>query len=89
MDCQTPNTTEATMSPDPTTTQGTTVASASADNLTKVEIIAMRNIAADAISKILNNFSEKTGLKIESVDLNIAVIYGGPQQYSVTLDVRL
>ena len=77
------------MSNDPTTTQDTTVASASADNLTKVEIIAMRNIAADAISKILNNFSEKTGLKIESVDLNIAVIYGGPQQYSATLDVRL
>ena len=77
------------MSNDPTTTQDTTMTSASADNLAKFQIIEMRNIAADAISKILNHFSEKTGLKIESVDLNIAVVYGGPQQYSVTLDVRL
>ena len=70
-------------------TQDTTMPNASADNLTRAEIIAMRNIAADGISEILNHFSEETGLKVESVDLDIAFIYGGPQRYSATLDVRL
>ena len=60
-----------------------------ANALTLEEINERKHRTADAISNILNRFSEETNLRVESVDLGIAVIYGGPQRYSATLDVRL
>lgn len=61
----------------------------SANALTLEEINEWKHRTAYAISNILNRFSEETSLRVESVDLDIAVIYGGPQRYSVKLDVRL
>jgi hypothetical protein len=60
-----------------------------ANDLTLEELNFLKDGTAGAISDILNRFSEQTGLRVESVDLEIAVIYGGPQRYSARLDVRL
>ena len=61
----------------------------SASDLTLEQLTLIRDNTAGTISEILNRFSEETGLKVESVDLHIAVTYGGPRWYSATLDVRL
>ena len=60
-----------------------------ASDLTLEQLALIRDNSARAISDILNRFTEQTGLKVESVDLVIAVFYGSPQRYSATLDVRL
>jgi hypothetical protein len=60
-----------------------------ANDLTLEELNFLKDTTAGTISDILNRFSEQTGLRVESVDLDIAVIYGGSQRYSASLDVRL
>jgi len=60
-----------------------------ANDLTLEELNLLKDTTAGAISDILNRFSEQTGLRVESVDLDIAFIYGGSQRYSARLDVRL
>ena len=60
-----------------------------ANALTLEELNEWKHRTADAISNILNRFSAETSLRVESVDLDIAVIYGGQQRYSATLGVRL
>ena len=60
-----------------------------ANNLTLEELNQLKDRTAGAISAILNRFSDQTGLRVESVDLDIAFIYGQPNRYYAKLDVRL
>lgn len=60
-----------------------------ANDLTLEELKLLKATTAGEISGILNRFSEQTSLGVESVDLDIAYIYGGSQRYSATLGVRL
>ena len=74
---------------DPATNEPVIRTPKSANALTLEEINERKHRAAQEISEILNRFSVETSLRVESVGLDIAVVYGGPHQYSVRLDVRL
>ena len=74
---------------DPMANESTDHTPKAANNLTLEELNQQKDGAARAISAILNRFSDQTGLRVESIELDIAFIYGQQNRYYAKLDVRL